>query len=85
MCRGPIAACGGTSSGGSSTANKGTITIAAEGPLSGTEASQGQPIANGVQLAAQQAGAVKGYNIQVKTFDDAVQGSDHCNRPLASR
>jgi branched-chain amino acid transport system substrate-binding protein len=68
------AACG-SSGGGGSTANKGTITVAAEGPLSGTEASQGQPIANGVQLAAQQAGSVKGYNIQVKTFDDAVQGT----------
>ena len=69
-----VAACGGTSGGGSS-ATKGTITVAVEGPLSGTEASQGQPIANGVQLAAQQIGSVKGYNIQVKTYDDAVQGT----------
>lgn len=68
-------ACGGSSSGGSSTANKGTITIGVDAPLSGTDASQGQPIANGVQLAAQQAGSVKGYTIQVKTFDDSVQGT----------
>lgn len=67
-----LAACGGTSGGGGS---KGTITIGVEMPLSGTDASQGQPILNGVELAVQNQSTVKGYKIQVKSFDDSVQGT----------
>jgi branched-chain amino acid transport system substrate-binding protein len=67
-----IVACGGSGSGGGS---KGTIEIGVEMPLSGTDSSQGQPILNGVELAVQNHPTVKGYKLQVKSYDDAVQGT----------
>ena len=67
-------ACGGTGSTGGQ-GSKGTIEIGIEMPLSGTDASQGQPIVNGVQLAVQNQPTIKGYKIVVKTYDDAVQGT----------
>jgi branched-chain amino acid transport system substrate-binding protein len=69
-----LIACGGTGGGGGST-NKGTIEIGVEMPLSGTDASQGQPILNGVQLAVQNHSTINGYTIKVKSYDDAVQGT----------
>jgi branched-chain amino acid transport system substrate-binding protein len=68
-----LVACGSTGGGGGGT--KGTIEIGVEMPLSGTDASQGQPILNGVQLAVQNHSTVNGYKIQVKSFDDSVQGT----------
>ena len=66
---------GGTGGGGGAAANKGTITIGVEMPLTGTEGSQGQPILKGVRFGVQQAGgSIKGFTLQVKDFDDAVNG-----------
>ena len=70
-------ACGG-GGGGTSTSggSKGTITIGVELPLSGTEGSQGQPILKGVRYAVTSAGgSIKGFTLQVKDFDDAVNGT----------
>lgn len=69
-----IAACGGSGSGGGG-GTKGTIDIGVEMPLSGTDSSQGQPILNGVQLAVANHSTIKGYQIQVKSYDDSVQGT----------
>lgn len=67
---------GGGGGGGGTTANKGTIKIGVEMPLSGTEGSQGQPILKGVRYAVTQAGgSVKGFSLQVVDFDDAVNGT----------
>ena len=70
-------ACGGsTGGGGGTTANKGTITIGVEMPLSGTEGSQGQPILKGVRYAVTQAGgSINGFTLKVQDFDDAVNGT----------
>ena len=68
-------ACGGGAGGGVA-ANKGTIKIGVDMPLSGTEGSQGQPILKGVRYAVTHAGgSIKGYTIQVVDFDDAVNGT----------
>src|SRR5215471_13777661 len=66
---------GGGGGGGGGAANKGTITIGVELPLSGTEGSQGQPILKGVRFGVTQAGgSIKGFTLQVKDFDDAGNG-----------
>jgi branched-chain amino acid transport system substrate-binding protein len=69
-------ACGGGSSGGTSGTSNGTIKIGVEMPLSGTEGSQGQPILKGVRYAVQKAGgSIKGFQLQVADYDDAVNGT----------
>src|SRR5262249_60522974 len=66
---------GGGGGGGGAAANKGTITIGVEMPLSGTEGAQGQPILKGVRFGVTQAGgSIKGFTLPVKDFDDAVNG-----------
>jgi branched-chain amino acid transport system substrate-binding protein len=68
-------ACGGGGGGGTSGTSNGTIKIGVEMPLSGTEGSQGQPILKGVRYAVQKAGgSVKGFQLQVADYDDAVNG-----------
>ena len=69
-----LAACG-SSSGGGTTANKGTIKIGVELPESGKEASNGLPTLNGVKFAVQKVGSVKGFTLAVENKDDAVNGS----------
>jgi branched-chain amino acid transport system substrate-binding protein len=66
-------ACGGTGGGGGG--SKGTIEIGVEMPLSGTDASQGQPILNGVQLAVADHATIGGFTIKLKSYDDSVQGT----------
>ena len=69
-------ACGGGSSGGGGGTSNGTIKIGVEMPLSGTEGSQGQPILKGVRYAVQKAGgSIKGFQLQVADYDDAVNGT----------
>src|SRR6266700_2500070 len=69
-------ACGGGGGGGTSGTSNGTIKIGVEMPLSGTEGSQGQPILKGVRYAVQKAGgSVKGFQLQVADYDDAVNGT----------
>ena len=77
-----VAGCGSSDSGASSTAAAvdttqtapaDSISIAAEGPLTGDQASNGQDMLNGVKLAAQQvnaAGGVNGKQINVIAVDD---------------
>jgi branched-chain amino acid transport system substrate-binding protein len=69
-----LAACG-SSSGGGTTANKGTIKIGVELPESGKEASNGLPTLNGVKFAVQKVGSIKGFTLAVENKDDAVNGS----------
>lgn len=68
-----VVACGGGGGGGGG--NKGTISIGVDLPLSGEEGSQGTPTLNGVKFAASQKGSIGGYTIQVKAFDDVVNGA----------
>ncbi|HXW77248.1 MAG TPA: branched-chain amino acid ABC transporter substrate-binding protein [Candidatus Eremiobacteraceae bacterium] len=61
----------------STPASTGTITIGVDLPLSGADASDGVPTANGVQLAvrdANDAGLVSGFVLRVDVRDDAVNG-----------
>jgi len=62
---------GGTTGGGSS---KGTIVIASDYPASGGEASTGIPEQQAVAFAVSQHQTIKGFTIQYKPFDDAING-----------
>ena len=68
-----LSACGGGN------ANKGTVKIAIELPLQGSELAASQPIINGVKLAVKQAGGkAGGYTIEVPqtaVYDDALNGA----------
>jgi branched-chain amino acid transport system substrate-binding protein len=68
-----LSACGGGN------ANKGTVKIAIELPLQGSELAASQPIINGVKLAVKQAGGkAGGYTIEVPQtaiYDDALNGA----------
>src|SRR5262245_33675239 len=73
----PSASAGGASpSAGGGDTSKGTVKIAIELPLQGSELAASQPIINGVRLALKDAGgAAGGYAItqpQDAVFDDAV-------------
>src|SRR5262245_12387012 len=73
-----VFACGGTSSSGGGTANKGTFKIGVDLPESGAAASSGLPTLHGVELAVKQAndaGGVEGYKVEVDNHDDTVSGS----------
>jgi branched-chain amino acid transport system substrate-binding protein len=55
----------------------GTIKIGVDFPLSGADAADGQPAANGVILAVEQAnkrGLPGGFKLETSVLDDAVQG-----------
>jgi len=79
----PSAAAGGSTAPGSSTAagngDKGTLKIAIELPLQGSEKAASDPIVNGIRLAIKQAGGVAGgwkiVNDQADVFDDALNGA----------
>ena len=65
---------GGGGGGGGGTQNKGTIAIGVDLPESGSEASNGVPTLNGVRYAVDQQKSIKGFNLTVVNFDDAVNG-----------
>jgi branched-chain amino acid transport system substrate-binding protein len=73
-----LAACGSQSNtgGGGSGTCSGTIKIGVDLPLSGTEASDGQPTLNGVQFAVSHkwGGKVDGCTLTVDAKDDTVSG-----------
>jgi branched-chain amino acid transport system substrate-binding protein len=74
-----LAACGSNgnqSASGSSGTCSGTIKIGVDLPLSGTEASDGQPTLNGVQFAVSHVwgGKVDGCTLTVDAKDDTVSG-----------
>ncbi len=67
----PSASAGGSGGGGS----KGTIKIGVDLPLSGGEATNGEPTTNGAKLALKDAGGVAGgYTVELDVRDDAVAG-----------
>ena len=59
--------------------DKGTVKIAIELPLQGSELAASQPIVNGIRLAVKQAGgAAGGYKIEIPdsaVYDDALNGA----------
>jgi branched-chain amino acid transport system substrate-binding protein len=68
-------ACGGGTTGGGSTASKGTIKIGSDLPVCTTG---GQSTANGVKFAVDQknaSGGVNGYTIAYQSFDDCRQAA----------
>src|SRR6202165_6283155 len=75
-----LAACGSSTSGGTSI--KGTIKIGIDLPVSFGDASDGQPTQNGAKLAVKLAGKVCGasshtdacFTLQPNALDDAVNG-----------
>jgi branched-chain amino acid transport system substrate-binding protein len=70
---GALAGCGAV--GNSGTTNGGTVCIGTDFPVSGTDATSGTPAQNGAVLAADQAATLHGnYKLQVKSYDDAVNG-----------
>ena len=77
-----LAACGGGGGGGTSQTIKGTIKIGIDLPVSGSDASDGQPTQNGAKLAIKQAAKVCGasshtdacFTLQSFPLDDAVNG-----------
>src|SRR5438445_7677061 len=71
---GAFACGGGGGGGGGSSQNKGTIAIGVDLPESGSEASNGVPTLNGVKFAVDQQKSIKGFNLTVVNFDDAVNG-----------
>ena len=68
-----LAACG-TGGGGGGNEVKGTIRIGVDLPESGAETSNGIPTLNGVKFAVSQVKSVDGFTLEVKNFDDAVNG-----------
>jgi len=76
-----LAACGG-GGGGSSQTIKGTVKIGIDLPVSGSDASDGQPAQNGAKLRIKQAGKICGasshtdacFTVQALPLDDAVNG-----------
>jgi branched-chain amino acid transport system substrate-binding protein len=65
--------------GGGGDTSKGTVNIAIELPLQGSELAASEPIVNGIRLAVKQAGgAAGGYAIEIPdsmVFDDALNGA----------
>ena len=67
-----LAACG---TGGATSSGGGTVCIATDFPVSGTDGSEGIPAQNGAELAATQNATLHGsYKLEIKKFDDAVNG-----------
>jgi branched-chain amino acid transport system substrate-binding protein len=78
-CSTPGATTAPSAGGGGGDTSKGTVNIAIELPLQGSELAASQPIVNGIRLAVKQAGgAAGGYAIEIPdsmVFDDALNGA----------
>ena len=78
-CSTPGASTAPSAGGGGGDTSKGTVNIAIELPLQGSELAASQPIVNGIRLAVKQAGgAAGGYAIEIPdsmVFDDALNGA----------
>lgn len=72
-----LAACGAV--GGGNTTG-GTVCVASDFPVSGTDGSEGIPAQNGVELAVSQAKLHGNYTLQLKKFDDAVNGKHNATQ-----
>jgi branched-chain amino acid transport system substrate-binding protein len=78
-CSTPGASTAPSAAGGGGDTSKGTVKIAIELPLQGSELAASQPIVNGIRLAVKQAGgAAGGYAIEIPdsaVYDDALNGA----------
>jgi len=78
-CSTPGATTAPSAGGGGGDTSKGTVLIAIELPLQGSELASSQPMINGIRLAVKQAGgSAGGYAIEIPdsmVFDDAVNGA----------
>ena len=76
-----VTACSGTSTSSSGAAAGGTpIKLGIELPMTGGEAPNGVPTANGVALALEQTQGRTGYNITINQQDDAVNGKHNADQ-----
>lgn len=53
---------------------KGTIAIGVNLPLSGTDSSEGTPVLAGIRFALARQGRLRGYDLSLSVYDDAVRG-----------
>ena len=74
-----VTACSSTPSGSGAAAGGTPIKVGIELPMTGGEAPDGVPTANGVQLALEQ-NKVDGYNITINQQDDAVNGKHNADQ-----
>jgi branched-chain amino acid transport system substrate-binding protein len=74
-----VTACSSTPSGSGAAAGGTPIKVGIELPMTGGEAPNGVPTANGVQLALEQ-NKVDGYNITINQQDDAVNGKHNADQ-----
>ena len=74
-----VTACSSTPSGSGAAAGGTPIKVGIELPMTGGEAPNGVPTANGVQLALEQI-KVDGYNITINQQDDAVNGKHNADQ-----
>ena len=74
-----VTACSSTPSGSGAAAGGTPIKVGIELPMTGGEAPNGVPTANGVQLALEQL-KVDGYNITINQQDDAVNGKHNADQ-----
>ncbi len=74
-----VTACTSTPSGSGAAAGGTPIKVGIELPMTGGEAPNGVPTANGVQLALEQL-KVDGYNITINQQDDAVNGKHNADQ-----
>ncbi len=54
--------------------SRGTIVIGADLPLSGTDGAEGQPVLTAVRFAISRQGRLRGYDVQLVSYDDTTQG-----------
>ena len=55
-------------------AAKGTIAIGVNLPLSGTDSAEGTPMLAGIRFALARQGRLRGYDLSLSVYDDAVRG-----------
>lgn len=73
-----LAACGGSSSSGSSGSSKGNIVVGVYAPLTGPRAPSGEALVNGVELAAAKindGGGINGRKLEIVKKDDQGEAS----------
>lgn len=54
--------------------SRGTIVVGADLPLSGTDGAEGQPVLAAIRFAISRQGRLRGYDVQLVSYDDTTQG-----------